>query len=69
MAKLEYACENIPHMRLYFTIGRYAKIIQHLALVLVITSVRLSEFKFPEGDKLFSSQSSLAPFLEMILYM
>ena len=44
MAKLEYACENIPHMRLYFTIGRYAKIIQLLALVLVITSVRLSGF-------------------------
>ena len=66
MAKLEYACENIPHMRLYFTIGRYAKIIQHLALVSVITSVRLSDFKFtvPEGDRLFSSQGSLAPFLD-----
>ena len=68
MAKLEIACENIPHMRLYFIIGRYAKIIQHLALVScpVITSVRLSDFKFtvPEGDRLFSSQSSLAPFLD-----
>ena len=66
MAKLEIACENIPHMRLYFTIGRYAKIIQHLALVSVITSIRLSDFKFtvPEGDRLFSSQRSVAPFLD-----
>ena len=66
MAKLENACENISHMRLYFTIGRYAKIIQHVALVSVITSVRLSDFKFtvPEGDRLFSSQSSVAPFLD-----
>ena len=48
------------------TTGRYAKIIQHLALVSVITSVRLTDFKFtvPEGDRLFSSQSSLAPFLD-----
>lgn len=66
MAKLENACENIPLMRLYFTIGRYAKIIQHLALVSVMTSIRLSDFKFtvPEGDRLFSSQSSVAPFLD-----